>query len=237
MKTLRWGMIDGGGRITTCKHVHNFTSCPPPSSMHPSIPATDRYGRRCLVFIFVFDFYVPIPAPGLAVVPSFSSWGGHCVCSSKGYGLEAGQMKGYWDWYLKKDKDGQHPLASPLRAKKRLLKGLPPVLLMRAEHEILWDEISEMGRNLAEAGQEVICFLSFVCWVGLRWLFVFMNVPCVGVAMTPSAYIHSTCARSVCVCMKCTKGGTRFFLTVRVLWCRCSVTLAGRCDQPRVVCI
>lgn len=63
-------------------------------------------------------------------------------------------MKGYWDWYLRKDKDGRNPLASPLRAKKWLLKGLPPVLLMRAEHEILWDEISEMGRNLAEAGQE-----------------------------------------------------------------------------------
>lgn len=76
---------------------------------------------------------------------------------STGYGLEAGQMKGYWDWYLRKDKDGRNPLASPLRAKKRLLKGLPPVLLMRAEHEILWDEISEMGRNLAEAGQEVRC--------------------------------------------------------------------------------
>lgn len=36
-----------------------------------------------------------------------------------------------------------------------MLRGLPPVQLMRAEHEILWDEISEMGRNLADAGVEV----------------------------------------------------------------------------------
>lgn len=36
-----------------------------------------------------------------------------------------------------------------------MLKGLPPVLLMRAEHEVLWDEIFEMGRNIADAGREV----------------------------------------------------------------------------------
>ena len=95
------------------------------------------------------------------------------VDATEGYGLEAGQMKGYWDWYLRKDKDGRNPLASPLRAKKWLLKGLPPVLLMRAEHEILWDEISEMGRNLAEAGQEVGTLLGtggcafFFCWLSL----------------------------------------------------------------------
>lgn len=76
-------------------------------------------------------------------------------------------MKSYWDWYLRKDKDGRSPLASPLRAKRRLLKGLPPVLLMRAEHEILWDEISEMGRNLVEAGQEVRCMVwCCVVWCG-----------------------------------------------------------------------
>lgn len=36
-----------------------------------------------------------------------------------------------------------------------MLRGLPPVVLMRAEHEILWDEISAMGRKLEDAGQEV----------------------------------------------------------------------------------
>ena len=41
------------------------------------------------------------------------------------------------------------------RASKRMLRGLPPTLLLRAEHEILWDEVSQMGQNLANAGQEV----------------------------------------------------------------------------------
>lgn len=76
-------------------------------------------------------------------------------------------MKGYWDGYLRNDKDGRHPLASPLRAKKRLLRGLPPVLLMRAEHEILWDEISEMGRNLEEAGGEVVEVQAKSCIHGM----------------------------------------------------------------------
>ncbi|CAM9257882.1 unnamed protein product [Pylaiella littoralis] len=84
-----------------------------------------------------------------------------------GYGLEGAQMKGYWDWYLRTEKDGRHPMASPLRAKKRLLKSLPPVLLQRAEHEVLWDEIFEMGRNLADAGQEVLEIQEKSCIHGL----------------------------------------------------------------------
>lgn len=55
------------------------------------------------------------------------------------------------------------------RAKKWLLKGLPPVLLMRAEHEVLWDEISEMGRIIAGAGQEVrLLLLLFLCHTLVR---------------------------------------------------------------------
>eukprot|EP00904_Undaria_pinnatifida_P003049 jgi/Undpi1/12745/HiC_scaffold_6.g02413.m1 len=80
-----------------------------------------------------------------------------------GYGLEGSQMKGYWDNYLRKKSDGLRPLASPLRASKRMLHGLPPILLLRAEHEILWDEISQMGQNLANAGQEVEEFQSKGC--------------------------------------------------------------------------
>lgn len=56
------------------------------------------------------------------------------------------------------------------RAKKNLLKGLPPVMLMRAEHEVLWDEISEMGRTIAGAGQEVrsLLLLLFRCYALVR---------------------------------------------------------------------
>ena len=40
-----------------------------------------------------------------------------------------------------------------------MLRGLPPVLLIRAEHEILWDEILDFGRNIAEVGHEVRAFV------------------------------------------------------------------------------
>ena len=62
-------------------------------------------------------------------------------------------MKGYWHDYLRKESEGLRPLASPLRASKCML--LPPILLLRAEHEILWGEISQIGQNLAIAGHEV----------------------------------------------------------------------------------
>ncbi|CAM9401485.1 unnamed protein product [Laminaria digitata] len=84
-----------------------------------------------------------------------------------GYGLEGAQMKGYWDNYLRKKSDGLRPLASPIRAPKRMLRGLPPTLLLRAEHEILWDEISQMGRNLANAGQKVEEIQSQGCMHGV----------------------------------------------------------------------
>ncbi|CAM9152080.1 unnamed protein product [Ascophyllum nodosum] len=86
---------------------------------------------------------------------------------AKGYVLEASLMKGFWDLYLNREDQGRDPLASPLRASKGMLRGLPPVLLIRAEHEILWDEILDFGRNIAEVGHEVEEFHSKACIHGM----------------------------------------------------------------------
>lgn len=36
-----------------------------------------------------------------------------------------------------------------------MLRGLPPVMLIRAEHEILWDEVLALGRKIVDVGGEV----------------------------------------------------------------------------------
>lgn len=41
-----------------------------------------------------------------------------------------------------------------------MLRGLPPVMLIRAEYEILWDEISALGRKIVGAGGEVCMFVE-----------------------------------------------------------------------------
>lgn len=56
----------------------------------------------------------------------------------------------YWSHYLADPADGANPLASPLRAPD--LSGLPPTLVITAEHDPLRDQAEAYGRRLAESG-------------------------------------------------------------------------------------
>lgn len=58
--------------------------------------------------------------------------------------LPLASMKWYWDHYLERELDGQHPYASPLQA--RSLADLPPATIITAGHDPLRDE----GRMYAE---------------------------------------------------------------------------------------
>jgi acetyl esterase len=78
--------------------------------------------------------------------PSYRSFG------AGGYGLTLEQMKFVWDHYVPHEIDRLHPLAAPLRAD---LRGLPPVLLVLPEMDVLRSEGDAMAAKLAAAGVQV----------------------------------------------------------------------------------
>jgi acetyl esterase len=78
--------------------------------------------------------------------PSYQSFG------AGGYGLTLEQMRFVWTHYVRDEIDRLHPLASPLRAD---LSGLPPVLLVLPEMDVLRSEGEALARKLTSAGVTV----------------------------------------------------------------------------------
>jgi acetyl esterase len=83
--------------------------------------------------------------PVLDVAGDTGSWREH----AEGFYLTAAGMRWYWDHYLGAA-DGTAPDASPLRA--AVLGGLPPALVIGAEHDILRDEGEAYAARLRDAG-------------------------------------------------------------------------------------
>ena len=67
-----------------------------------------------------------------------------------GYGLETAGLKPFNAFYLDSGADPADPLVSPI--KRADLGGLPPALVVTAEHDPMRDEGELYGRRLAEAG-------------------------------------------------------------------------------------
>jgi acetyl esterase len=61
-------------------------------------------------------------------------------------------MAWFWDAYAPKAEDREKILASPIRATKDELKGLPPALVVVDENDVLRDEGEAYARNLIGAG-------------------------------------------------------------------------------------
>ncbi len=70
-----------------------------------------------------------------------------------GYGMETAGLKPFNAFYLDSGADPADPLVSPV--KRADLSGLPPALVVTAEHDPLRDEGELYGRRLAEAGVPV----------------------------------------------------------------------------------
>ena len=72
--------------------------------------------------------------------------------NAEGYGLETAGLKPFNSFYLESGADPADPLVSPI--KREDLAGLPPALIITAEHDPLRDEGELYGQRLAEAGVE-----------------------------------------------------------------------------------
>jgi acetyl esterase len=70
--------------------------------------------------------------------------------NAEGYGLETAGLKPFNAFYLESGAEPADPLVSPI--KREDLSGLPPALVVTAEHDPLRDEGEVYGRRLAEAG-------------------------------------------------------------------------------------
>ena len=72
--------------------------------------------------------------------------------NGEGYILTSGLMQWFWDHYADVE-DRKNPDASPLQAPD--LAGLPPALILSAEHDPLRDEGLAYGKRLEAAGVPV----------------------------------------------------------------------------------
>jgi acetyl esterase len=75
------------------------------------------------------------------------------LANAEGFGMTRDSMKWYWDHYVPDTNRRSDPLASPLRAPD--LTGLPPALIVTAEHDVLRDEGEAYAARLRDAGVSV----------------------------------------------------------------------------------
>jgi acetyl esterase len=92
----------------------------------------------------VMDFHQQVePSP----YPSY-------MVNAEGFGVTNTHMALFWDLYIEKEEDRDHPYASPMRAAD--VSDLPPALLLTSEYDVLRDEGEQYGHRLHEAGVPVL---------------------------------------------------------------------------------
>ncbi|MGW6334710.1 alpha/beta hydrolase [Nocardia rhamnosiphila] len=74
---------------------------------------------------------------------------------AEGYFLTREGMKWFWDQYTTSETDRDRITASPLRATREQLTGLPPALVITAEADVLRDEGEAFAGKLRDAGVPV----------------------------------------------------------------------------------
>lgn len=90
---------------------------------------------------------------------------------AEGYFLRRDAMEWFWNQYTTDPAERAQPTASPLRATRDELKGLPRALVITAEADVLRDEGEAYANKLREAGVPVIA----VRYQGIIHDFVMLN--------------------------------------------------------------
>ncbi len=108
-----------------------------------SLLARDRGGPRLVHQVLAY----PVLSHG-ATFPSYEE-------NADGYFLTRDMMLYCWRQYLRDEKDGDDPYASPLKAPD--LSDLPTATIITAEHDPLRDEAESYGVRLAQAGVPNYC--------------------------------------------------------------------------------
>lgn len=90
---------------------------------------------------------------------------------AEGFFLRRDGMQWFWDQYTTDSKQREEITASPLRASKEQLKGLPKTLVITAEADVLRDEGEAYANKLREAGVPV----TAVRFQGIIHDFVMLN--------------------------------------------------------------
>ena len=75
---------------------------------------------------------------------------------AEGYYLSRDAMMWFWDQYTTNPGERNEITASPLRASKEQLSGLPPALIITAEADVLRDEGEAYANKLRQAGVTVM---------------------------------------------------------------------------------
>ena len=93
-------------------------------------------------------------AAAVLVYPFLEPRAGFASYELSGNGFDPREAAWYWQQYAASEADLDHPDLAPLRATD--LSGLPPTLVVTAEHDPLRDEGEELARRIAEAGVQVV---------------------------------------------------------------------------------
>jgi acetyl esterase len=120
-------------------------------------------------------------------------------CETKSYAQFAGgpwltraAMQWFWESYAPDRGDRWKITASPLRATRDHLVGLPPALVITGEYDVLRDEGEAYARRLAEAGVRVVA----VRYVGAIHDFMLLNAMADSPAARSAVELAGTMLRS-----------------------------------------
>lgn len=154
----------------------------------PELPPCGAEERRAALTLLAKERSGPELAAQVLFYPvtdaSFDTGSYHEFAT--GYFLRRDAMQWFWDQYTTDEAERDEPTASPLRADLDQLAGLPPVLVITAEADVLRDEGEAYADKLRQAGVPI----TATRYLGIIHDFVMLNA-LRGTAAAEAAITHA----------------------------------------------